>query len=216
MSRHPLRGLAWLVASALCGLLLAACGGGSANRAPDVTAKGTKLARDGAIGLVTPHPIPPTEPADPDSMPKGGPDLSYVVRAIGKDTYTILFQNTSRVGYIDAVEYSAPPGVTIDSVTKSSAGTCALEGGHIVCSGLHLKPPACTCGVGGAAMVTFRMHVPGRPGHTRGLELAAAQIDAMTPVLWEIPSTRGALYQADLPLCKANQRGTTAHPCVPQ
>jgi hypothetical protein len=201
--------------------VLAGCGGSSSSGGAPSNGKSSGnaalKARQGAIGLVTPHPIPRNQRADPDSMPMGGGDLAYTVRSVGTDTYKLLIQNTSRIGFIDTVEFKPPYGAKIEAVETSTAGSCKVLAGRITCTGLHLKPPKCTCRAGGAATVTFKMRVAVQHGLQTGLLTSAAQVDAMTPVPWQIPSELGQPVspQADLPICKANVASTKAHPCVP-
>ena len=191
---HPVRSI--LVAAcalAFAAFVLAGCGGSSSNSQPSSGAKSSKLPpetqAEGAIGNVTPPPrLQPGERADPDSLNEAGADVEWVVRALGGGRYSLRITNTSRVGFVDEIEWKPPRGDKIRGVGKSTAGACSLSNGRVSCSGLKLKPPTCLCHPGGTASVVFTMNAPDPQG---GLVTGGLEIVAMTPVPWTIPSFLG-------------------------
>lgn len=186
--------MAWLLrvacAGICAGVLLSGCGSPSHSTVTTVSSPITAKERaEGAIGNVTPPPPPaPDSSPDPDSANMAGADLNWVVDPDGKDRYQLYLQNTSRVGYVDAITWHAPPGEAVVAVEGVTAGSCHVVGGAIVCSGLHLKPPTCACRPGGAATVTFVLR---QSDPNVGFQGSGIQINAMTPVLRNIPSAAG-------------------------
>lgn len=89
----------------------------------------------------------------------------------GKDRYRIEVSNTSDVGAITALQWYPPIGVHIVKVLGSSEGHCTAAGltgfggkqfrtvilsPNILCQGIDLKPPSCTClGDGGTMTISF-------------------------------------------------------------
>lgn len=89
----------------------------------------------------------------------------------GKDRYKITVSNTSNVGAITSLQWYPPLGVHIVKVLGSSDGHCTAAGlrgfggnqfrtvtlsPNILCNGLDLKPPSCTClGDGGTMTISF-------------------------------------------------------------
>lgn len=184
----------WVALGALASLALAGCGGAaphahtstSVTKAPAKSLKET--AKEGGIGLVTPPPpLPKGDRADPDSLNMGGADISWVLNALGGDRYELHLTNTSRVGFIDQINWEPPRGDHIQSIGRSSVGSCTLVAGRVTCGGLHLKPPVCLCRPGGTATVIFRMHL----AKNTGVQTSRLQILAMTPVPYNIPSVPG-------------------------
>jgi hypothetical protein len=183
-------------------VIVAGCGGSSKAGAGTTAARGKKrhfqakvTKAEGAIGNVVPGPPPPADVSpDPDTENMGGSDANTTITPIGNDRYQLVIQNTSRIGYIDSVDWQPPPGATVESVTGSSVGACTASNGEIVCNGLNLKPPKCLCEVGGSATVTFTMHlaVGDSPGKTTGLQDSGLEITSMTPILANIPSSIGS------------------------
>lgn len=89
----------------------------------------------------------------------------------GKNHYRLGIQSISNLGLITSLQWYTPPGVHIVKVIGSSVGHCMASGltgfggsqfpgivlyPNILCDGLALKPPTCTClGNGGALTITF-------------------------------------------------------------
>jgi hypothetical protein len=197
-----------LVAAAI---MLAAVGcGGKANSSRQVS-----TLKVNPIGNVTPPPLlPKNVRADPDALPEGGADATWSILTVGNGVYSVDLQNTSRIGFIDAIKWTPPRGTKVLQVLKSSVGSCRASAGAISCTGLRLKPPKCACGVGGHVVVTFRMTgVKERVGFMS----SALEVDQMTPVPWIIPSSLGKPVSAlaDEPVCKPNEISTQKHPCQP-
>jgi hypothetical protein len=162
----------------------------------------------------------PPPPIDPDQGAKQGNDAVVVVRQLSNQSYELLVQNTSGIGYINSFQWVPPVGMTITKITKVSTGHCNLAAGDISCVA-KLKPPICTCRPGGSMTVDFK--ATGRDpttqdGHplTLGVIGSFLRIEKMTPVPYHIPSWIGGVptLQPDLPLCRKGQTSTKAHPCV--
>jgi hypothetical protein len=115
----------------------------------------------------------------------------------GAHRYALTVTNASNMGYIDSFEWYAPTGVRILRVLRSSSGHCAASGltgfggnqfktvvlyPNILCQGVDLKPPTCTCtGDGGSMTIAFVLDTATNySGTTRVL--------TATPVLKVIPS----------------------------
>lgn len=89
----------------------------------------------------------------------------------GERRYRITVSNVSSLGAINSFQWYPPRGVQIVEVIGSSEGNCAAAGrtgfgGHqfptlilypnILCDGLDMKVPSCTCLVdGGAVSISF-------------------------------------------------------------
>lgn len=89
----------------------------------------------------------------------------------GKNSYKITVSNTSNVGAINSFQWYPPTGIHIVKVIGSSDGHCVATGlkgfggnqfrtvtlsPNILCDGLDLKPPSCTClGDGGTMTISF-------------------------------------------------------------
>ena len=89
----------------------------------------------------------------------------------GERRYRITVSNVSSLGAINSFQWYPPHGVQIVKVIGSSEGNCAAAGragfgGHqfptlilypnILCDGLDMKVPSCTCLVdGGAVSISF-------------------------------------------------------------
>lgn len=162
----------------------------------------------------------PPPPIDPDQGAKQGNDAVVVVRQLSNQSYELLVQNTSGIGYINSFQWVPPVGMTITKITKVSTGHCNLAAGDISCVA-KLKPPICTCRPGGSMTVDFK--ATGRDpttqdGHplTLGVIGSFLRIEKMTPVPYHIPSWLGGVptLRPDLPLCRKGQTSTKAHPCV--
>jgi hypothetical protein len=111
--------------------------------------------------------------------PEGATD-SYLSGTLsflpGRHRYRLIVTNTSNVGYINAFQWYPPTGTRILKVIGNSAGHCVLSGlsgfggnqfrsvllfPNILCDGLRLKPPTCTCaGDGGAMSISFVLDKP--------------------------------------------------------
>jgi len=152
---------------------------------------------------------PNEEAVDPDSTSVGGQDLSATIVHPSGDRYRVVISNTSGIGYINALNWNPPDGMRITQITSSSAGRCRLSSGdqRIVCSGLKLKPPTCTCrSDGGELVVSFVAKNSGT-----GLLAGASAIVAATPVLKVIP---GYATSPDLKPCPPGVESTLASPCA--
>jgi hypothetical protein len=187
-------------------VLLAGCG---ADRGETVTTVRPPL-----------NPSPQLEKAipgvDPDQNPEGGSDVASTVTSLGNGRYRVLIQNSSDVGFVNSFAWTPPPGVTVTAVTSSSKGHCELAGGRISCRAT-LRPPKCTCRVGGTMTVDFTARAP-QAGKNANYGLAGGfvRIRDLTPVPYLIPSAAGQEISpyADLPVCKKGQRSSKAEPCV--
>jgi hypothetical protein len=223
--RLALLGLCALVGVALIGGLIGfgVGGGGGSSLAMPTT---------GAYAPISvPTPITPhlgfggALAADPDSMIRQGQDLQIVIsREPGRNHYKLTVTNVSGIGFINSFHWLPPTGVNILKVTGSSSGQCDATGTsgfggkqfqtvvlnpEILCDGVNLKPPTCTCsGDGGQVSVSF---VASQPVGLGG----AARVDSATPVLAVIPSSPQPPQSPDLALCTPGQVSTKAKPCAP-
>jgi hypothetical protein len=183
-----------LAALVAAGVGLTGCGGGSNSAQTSGTTTSShrtvpETQKEGAIGNVVPPPVhQPGEPADPDSLNKGGPDVSWAVRWLGNGRFALEITNTSAIGFVDQIDWKPPNGDRIESVGHSTAGSCSVANGRVSCNGLRLKPPTCLCKPGGSATVIFTMVTPNPRG---GLVTGRMRILAMTPVPYIIPSAPG-------------------------
>lgn len=166
-----------------------------------------------ALGALPPSP-------DPDQGAKQGNDAVVVVRQLPHGHYELLVQNTSGIGWIDSFQWVPPAGMRVTAITKSSLGKCSVAAGAISCTA-KLQPPKCTCRPGGSMTIDFT--ASGRDpttldGHplTLGVVGSYLRIGKMTPVPYHIPSWIGGVGndRADVPVCKAGQKSTKAHPCT--
>jgi hypothetical protein len=157
---------------------------------------------------------------DPDQGAKQGNDANVVVRQLSNGRFELLVQNTSGIGWINSFQWVPPAGMTVTKISHTSLGSCKLAAGAISCTA-KLKPPNCTCRVGGSMTVDFT--ATGRDpttldGHplTLGVVGSYLRIAKMTPVPYHIPSWLGGVTpkQGELPLCKKGQKSTKAHPCA--
>jgi hypothetical protein len=162
--------------------------------------------------------------ADPDSEIRSGQDLQATISAGSRaHEYKLTITNISGIGYINAFHWFPPQGVTIVKVVGSSAGHCAVSGvpGYggslfqkvvlnpdIICDGVNLRPPSCTCnGDGGSVAISFLANAfPSLGG--------AVRVDSATPVLNIIPSSPVQTPAPDEAVCKPGQKSTSAAPCV--
>src|SRR5262249_19650785 len=141
-------------------------------------------------------------------MARQGQDLfSILARGPGAHQYRVTVSNASSIGFVDALDWRPPSGMTVLKVTGSSAGHCELAAstGTISCAGLRLRPPTCTCrGDGGRLVITFLA------GQYSGLLAGASAIVSATPVLKVIP----AFAQGpDVQRCAPGQVSSAAKPC---
>jgi len=147
--------------------------------------------------------------ADPDSMARQGQDLfSVLTRGPGAHRYRITVSNASSIGFVNALDWRPPAGMTIVKVTGSSAGHCRVAGSTpmISCNGFSLRPPSCTCrGDGGRLVITFV------GGSYAGLLAGASSIVSATPVLKVIPAYPQG---PDVQRCAPGQSSTAAKPCA--
>jgi len=147
--------------------------------------------------------------ADPDSMSRQGQDLTSVLsRGAGAHSYRVTLSNVSSIGFVNELDWRPPQGMKIVRVTGSSTGHCGLAEGsdsRIMCVGLRLKPPTCTCrGDGGELVVSF---VADKAG---GMLAGASAVVAATPVFKVIPAF---VQGPDVPPCKPGQKSTASNPC---
>ena len=204
-------------------LFLSACGGH-----PNATAP--------ASGLRSPYaPLASMQhnarAADPDSSIVGGSDALTSLTEFGNGRFRLLVENVSSIGFINSFLWQAPFGMTITKVTGSAPGNCRLLTnvvrtkhdsvpygiGEISCAGIALKPPKCTCLVGGSMTIDFTAEVPRvKKGHTTSLLYGTLKVENVTPVPYVIPSSLSEKpsRNADLPICKRGQRPTAAAPCI--
>jgi hypothetical protein len=124
--------------------------------------------------------------------PMGTIEYSTTIYPLGGDRYELVVQNTSAIGTINAFTWSAPAGLTITAVTKSTGASCSLADGAISCQG-KLHPPQCLCtGSGGEAVIEFTA-TGDQPtvadGHPviQGFGWSYLRISQMTPVPYLIP-----------------------------
>jgi hypothetical protein len=203
-------GCAGVVAS----VLLAACGGSGKNAADtSTTGENAPIA-----ATILTHNSNGQTFVDPDSENKMGSDLLYVVLQLPSGRFQLTVTNRSALGFVNSFTWKAPPNVKLTSLLTNANGHCTLSDEQIVCSGIALKPPSCTClGDGGKAVLTFTAkQAPPKYGQHAGWEYSAMTIGAMTPVPYVIPSspTEKPGRNADLPLCVKGQTSTAAKPCV--
>jgi hypothetical protein len=154
-------------------------------------------------------PSPVTGAADPDSDARQGQDLTTVLsHGGGPRSYRVTVSNVSSIGFVNALDWRPPSGMTIVRVTSSSAGHCELARSadpRITCAGIRLKPPTCTCrGDGGELIISF---VADRaPSMLAG----ASAIVSATPVFNVIPAF---VQGPDVAPCKPGQTSTASNPC---
>jgi hypothetical protein len=183
--------------------LLAGCGGGGGSTMTTVRPP-----------IVAINPVAHAKGVDPDAEQRSSTEVSVSVSSRGTGHYQVLVQNTSQIGFINSFEWFPPPGLTITSVTSSSAGQCELQGNVIACRAT-LPPPKCTCLPGGAMTVDFAAKMRGVGKIQYGFRGASVVVRSMTPVPYIIPSRLGAHPEyADLPICKTGQQSSQAEPCI--
>jgi hypothetical protein len=187
--------------------LLAGCGGGSH----------TNASKNAGYAPLRALPVFSGAGVDPDAEHKAGADLSSVIRSLGNNHFQLVVTNTSPIGFINTFTWVPPPGVNILAVNSTS--NCRLLNRLISCN-LALRPPTCTCrGDGGRVTIGFTAKTrSGKNGNTYGWQNAWLRIGSETPVPYVIPSSplENPGENADLPLCKKGQLGTTTQPCIKQ
>lgn len=176
---------------------------------------------------------------DPDELDRGGVDVTTVIRSLGGDHYQLLIQNASDVGFINTFSWyvngnaglaGKTHAVKLLSVGHSTSGSCKLsvDGNSILCTGMTIKPPTCTCLPGGKVTVDFTAvpdyawlkSQPQGPKAVLPTKFGIFQnsmtvLGNMTPVPYHIPSYRNSQQNVyDLPLCAKGEPNTSAHPCV--
>ncbi len=234
--RRPLAFAVVALAAALVAVVaLAGCGGGgsSSNGNPTAAELYAKQIQVGTFGTYVAG-------MDPDEVDRGGVDVTTVIRSLGGNRYRLLIQNASDVGFINTFSWyvngnaglaGKTHAVTLLSVGKSSSGHCKLsiDRNSILCTGMTIKPPTCTCLPGGSVTVDFTAEpdtkwlaatqAKGQKavlGTTYGIfQNSMTVLGDMTPVPYHIPSYRNSqqnLY--DLPLCAKGEPNSAAHPCV--
>jgi hypothetical protein len=198
-------------AALLAVVTLAGCGGGGGGAGGNEPTAAQLYAQEIQVGTFT----RPGQGVDPDEQDRSSPDVTTVVRELGHDRYQIVVQSTSNAGFINSFWWQAT-NLIITSVTGSSSGSCNLvTPTSFQCTGLTIKPPACTCEAGGSVTVNFtaRNLVPTRGVHY-GVVHSKLQIGDVTPVPYHIPSYKGSSSNEDLPLCTPGQQSTSKSPCV--
>jgi hypothetical protein len=231
--RRLLNAVAALTALVVVGLLGGCGGGGSASsNNPTAAELYAKQIQVGTFGTYVAG-------EDPDELDRGGVDVTTVIRSLGGDRYQLLIQNASDVGFINTFSWyvngdaglaGKTNAVKLLSVGTSTAGHCklAIDKNSIICTGMTIRPPSCTCLPGGTVTVNFTAvpnykwlrSLPQGPKaklatHYGIFQNSMTVLGDMTPVPYHIPSYREpdqSLF--DLPLCAKGEPNTTAHPCV--
>jgi hypothetical protein len=133
--------------------------------------------------------------------------------------YQLEVENTSGIGYINTFNWVPPNQMTITAITSTEGGRCTLNNNTISCRGgaKGIAPPKCTCLAGGNMLINFTAtgnepKFNGQYWTYYGIVGSYMQITSMTPVPYHIPSFLPSTT-ADVPLCKAGQKSTTAKPC---
>jgi hypothetical protein len=214
--------------------VVSGCGGGSSSSSgnPSAAELYAKQIQVGTFGTYVAG-------EDPDELDRGGVDVDTVIRSVGGNRYQLLIQNASDVGFINTFTWyvngnaglaGKTHAVNLLSVGKSTSGTCklAIDKNSIICTGMTIKPPTCTCLPGGTVTVDFTA-VPdyawlkGQPQGKKAVlptqygifQNSQTVLGDMTPVPYHIPSYRNSQQNLfDLPLCAKGQPNTTANPCV--
>jgi hypothetical protein len=167
-------------------------------------------------------PIARAQGVEPDAFSKQGTDLQTVMARTGSHRYQLTIVNSSTIGFINSFYWSVPAGVSITELTKVTgvgSGHCALTGTSgvdgrqsatlvsdpkILCEGLNLKPPTCSCfNNGGKIVISFIANT--FPGFEGSIVIVSA-----TPVLKIIPSY---LQPADVHTCAHGTVSTHVKPC---
>jgi hypothetical protein len=151
-----------------------------------------------------------------------GPDADTTIRYMAPKSgqYQLTIVNTSSVGYINAVDWVPPSGLTVTAVKNTVGGKCRLASNVISCSGAKgtkgIAPPTCLCRPGASVTVTFSAtgYSPKFNGHywTYYGFAGDTNITSMTPVPYQIPSTMAQVPNPDLPICPL---GTQPDPTDP-
>lgn len=213
--------------------LVAGCGGGSgSNGNPTAAELYAKQIQVGTFGTYVAG-------EDPDELDRGGVDVDTVIRSLGGNRYQLLIQNASDVGFINTFSWyvngdaglaGKTNAVKLLTVGKSTSGHCklAIDKNSIICTGMTIRPPSCTCLPGGTVTVNFTAEPNYKwlnslpegpkavmPTHYGIFQNSMTVLGNMTPVPYHIPSYREPEQsQFDLPLCAKGEPYTTAHPCV--
>jgi hypothetical protein len=136
--------------------------------------------------------------------PMGSIEYSTTIRPLGGDRYQLSVENTSAIGAINDFSWSAPQGLTITAITKTTNASCSLDSGTISCDG-KLKPPQCLCtGSGGVAVIEFTATgdapTVAADGHPviHGFGWSYLRISKMTPVPYLVPDAVPSNPKANL------------------
>jgi hypothetical protein len=233
LRRRLVFGIAPLAALVVVGLV--GCGGGGSSSSSGNPTAAELYAKQIQVGTFGTY----VAGEDPDELDRGGVDVDTVIRSLGGNHYQLLIQNASDVGFINTFSWyvngnaglaGKTNAVKLLSVENSSSGHCklAIDRNSIVCTGMTIKPPTCTCLPGGTVTVNFTAEPNYKwlnslpqgpkavlPNHYGIFQNSQTVLGDMTPVPYHIPSYRNSqqnLY--DLPLCAKGEPNTTAHPCV--
>jgi hypothetical protein len=107
-------------------------------------------------------------PGDPDQGAKSATDVNVLLRNVAPETFQLVVQNQSSIGYIDSFAWVPGPGWTLIAITKTVGGKCTISpDGGIACEGKISPPKTCTCLPGGQMKITFKMKPPPDPRATR-------------------------------------------------
>jgi hypothetical protein len=196
-----------LVALVAAALLASGCGGGR-------EAGTTDLKSLYAEQIKVPAHAELAAGVDPDDTAASSPQFNTSIAFLGGGHFRLTVTNGSDLGFLNSFTWVHPPQMTITAVKSSSSGTCRLLSGDIVCTGMAIKPPKCSCLPGGLASVRFDGHIKTAPGQSYGgVQHGWLRIGNVTPVPYTIPSYLGAA-PVDLPLCAKGTESTEDHPCV--
>jgi hypothetical protein len=136
-------------------------------------------------------------------------DAQSSLRSLGKQRYELVIENTSGIGFINALSWAPPAGMQLIRVLTARGGRCEVVSGKISCQGV-LDPPRCSCA--GRVGLTIRFEARNYDSFSTGV----LRITRMTPVPYVIPSAAGVRISplAALPLCREHERNSAQHRCV--
>jgi hypothetical protein len=137
-----------------------------------------------------------------------GPDADAIVRYLAPKggLYQLEVENTSDIGYIKSFDWTAPAGLTITAIRKTTGGTCRMAENGFSCVGAErgIAPPKHHTVPGGSLMITFTAtgYSPKFNGHYwtyYGWDGRVA-ITGVSPA----PAAAAAGPGQDLPVCDAD------------
>ena len=102
------------------------------------------------------------------------PEAVMTLRSLGGGSWRFDIQNTTATPVtIDQVTWTAPDGLTVDRIKKSSGGTCRLSGSGFQCQ-TKLAAPSCRTCVGQELTVDFKGFASAKisPFAPQGFQLA--------------------------------------------